>query len=123
VSRESDREILGRIDRIVGHIMNKKGEDIVVIDVRGVTSIADFFIVATGNSGVHVKAISDEIREKLKREEQAAPWHVEGEEGRRWILVDYVDIVVHVFDSETRRYFDIEKLYEDAESRRVETDY
>jgi ribosome-associated protein len=123
VSSERDREILGRIDRIVGHIMNKKGEEIVVIDIRGVTSIADFFIVATGNSGVHVKAIADEIREKLKHEEQAAPWHVEGEEGRRWVLVDYVDIVVHVFDSETRRYYDIEKLYEDAESRRVETDY
>ena len=121
--RERNAETLHQVDQIVRHIMNKKGDDIVIIDVRNITSVADYFILTTGNSGVHIKAIADEIREKLKRDEHVRPWHVEGEEGRRWILLDYVDIVVHVFVRETRAYYDIEKLYEDAESRRVKTDY
>jgi ribosome-associated protein len=120
--RASDEEISKLVDRIVHHIVNKKGEDIVIIDVRSVTSVADYFIIATGNSGVHVRAIADEVREKLKRENSMAPWHVEGLEGQHWVLVDYVDIVVHIFDRKTREYYDIEKLYEDAESRRVKAD-
>ncbi len=107
------------VEKAIGHIVNKKGDDIVVLDLRKVTSIADFFVIATGNSNVHVKAIADEVREKLKRDDRVLPWHVEGEEGQKWILIDFVDVVVHVFDQATRKYYDLEKLYDDAESRRV----
>jgi ribosome-associated protein len=109
-------------ERIVGHIIDKKGDDIVILDLRKVTSIADFFVVATGNSSVHVKAIADEIHEKLKRDGHEIPWHIEGVEGRRWILIDYVDVVAHIFDRETRSFYEIEKLYDDAPSRRIKTD-
>ena len=111
------------VDRIIDLIMDKKGEDIVVLDLRKVTSISDFFIIATGSSTVHVRAIADEIQERLKKEDRIAPWHVEGYEAQRWILLDFVDIVVHLFDAETRAYYLLEKLWKDAESRRIETNY
>ncbi|MCE5250713.1 ribosome silencing factor [bacterium] len=111
------------VDRIVDLIMEKKGEDIVVLDLRNITSVSDFFIIATGNSSVHVKAIADEVREKLKNNYSIKPWHVEGYEAQKWILLDYVDIVVHVFDAGTRTYYSIEKLWDDAGVRKIETDY
>lgn len=111
------------VDRIVHHIMEKKGEDIIVIDLHGISSISDFFIIATGTSDVHLKAISDEIREKMKKEEKIIPWHVEGYKVSRWILLDYVDIVVHIFDPETRSYYSLEKLWNDADIQHIETQY
>ncbi len=108
---------------LIDFIMEIKGEDIVVLDLRGISSVSDFFIITTGNSSVHVKAIADEIREKMKKEKKIIPWHAEGYEARKWILLDYVDIVVHIFDSDTRSYYMLEKLWEDAKSRQVETNY
>ena len=111
------------VDRIIDLIMSKKGENIVILDLRKVSSISDFFIVTTGNSAVHVKAIADEIKDKLKKEDTIRPWHVEGYTAQKWILLDYVDIVVHVFDEETRSYYSLEKLWDDAGFRRIETNY
>ena len=111
------------VDRIVDLIMDKKGEDIVVIDLREVTSVSDYFIIVSGTSSVQVKAIADEIQDKLKKENNVVPWHVEGYEAQKWILLDFVDIVVHIFDVETRNYYMLEKLWEDAESRHIETNY
>ena len=111
------------VDRIIELIQSKKGEDITVLDVRKITSVADFFIIATGSSNVHVRAIADEVRHKLKTDDGIMPWHVEGFEGLKWVLLDYVDIVVHVFDQKTRDYYSIEKLWEDAVFRRIEPDF
>ena len=116
-------KIKSSVERIIHCIMEKKGEDIVVIDLKGISSISDFFVITTGNSNVHLKAIAEEIREKMKKEENVIPWHVEGYEAQKWILIDYVDIVVHIFDQETRSYFTLEKLWDDAEIQRIETDY
>jgi ribosome-associated protein len=123
LNEEKNSETELNVERIIHYIMEKKGNDIVVLDLREITSIADFFIITDGNSNVHVKAISDEIREKMAKEYGVYPWHMEGTVGQKWILIDYVDIVVHVFDEETRHFYDIEKLYEDAGKRRVDTDY
>ena len=111
------------VDRIVDLIMNKKGEDIVVLDLRKVSSISDFFILTTGSSGVHVRAIADEVKIMLKKEDSIAPWHIEGYSAQKWILIDYVDIVVHVFDKDTRSYYSLEKLWKDAGFRTIETNY
>jgi len=111
------------VEHIINLIMEKKGEEILVIDLRGVTSISDFFIIATGNSSVHVKAIAEEIFEKMKKVHNSVPWHTEGYEARKWILLDYVDIVVHIFDHDTRSYYSLEKLWEDAPFRQIETNY
>ncbi len=109
------------VDQIVYHIMEKKGTDIVVIDLHGISSISDFFIIATGTSNVHLKAIADEIRDKMKKENGIIPWHIEGYEAQRWVLLDYVDIVVHIFNSETRSYYSLEKLWDDADIQHIET--
>ena len=108
------------MENIIKYIVDKKGEDIAVLDLRGVSSVSDFFILTTGTSNVHLKAIADEIREKLKKDANIIPWHLEGIEALKWVLLDYVDIVVHIFDKETRAYYSLEKLWEDAHVRHVE---
>ncbi|MFC1511966.1 ribosome silencing factor [Candidatus Latescibacterota bacterium] len=112
-----------QVEHIIEIIQSKKGEDITLLDVRGVTSIADFFVLTSGSSNVHVKAIADEVRIKMKKDDGMLPWHAEGFEALTWVLIDYVDIVVHVFDRDTRQYYAIEKLWKDAVTRHVETDY
>ncbi len=123
MSNSNNDNLEKNVESIINLIMEKKGEDIVVLDLRDISSISDFFIITTGNSSVHVKAICDEIREKIKTNNRTIPWHVEGYEALKWILIDYVDIVVHIFDSDTRLYYSIEKLWEDAKSRQIETNY
>ena len=108
------------VENIIKYIVDKKGEDITVLDLRGVSSVSDFFILTTGTSNVHLKAIADEIREKLKKDANIIPWHLEGIEVLKWVLLDYVDIVVHIFDKETRAYYSLEKLWDDADIRHVE---
>ena len=122
ISNNSD-DVEKNVERITNLIMEKKGEDIVILDLRKITSVADFFIITTGNSNVHVRAIAEDIREKMKKENKTIAWHIEGLKAQRWILIDYVDIVVHIFDYDSRLYYSIEKLWEDAKSRRVKTNY
>jgi len=121
VSQTQDTE--RTVDRIVDLIMSKKGEDIILIDLRKVSSISDFFIITTGSSGVHVRAIADEVKIMLKKEDSIAPWHIEGYSAQKWILIDYVDIVVHIFDKDTRSYYSLEKLWKDAGFRTIKTNY
>ena len=123
MSNSNNNNLEKNVESIINLIMEKKGEDIVVLDLRSISSVSDFFIITTGNSNVHVKAICDEIRDKMKKNNKTVPWHVEGYEAQKWILIDYVDIVVHIFDSDTRLYYSIEKLWEDAKSRQIETNY
>ena len=91
-----------------------KAEDIVALDLRSTSSICDFFLIASGNSEQHVRALGEAV-EKGLRERGVRVWHREGTEGRRWILLDYVDVVVHVFHHETREYYRLENLWADAE--------
>ncbi|MFC1651154.1 ribosome silencing factor [Candidatus Latescibacterota bacterium] len=123
MSSKKSYDVEKNVERIIDLIMEKKGEDIVVLDLRDISSVADFFIVVSGNSNVHVRAIADGLREKLKKDDKILPWHIEGFEAQRWILIDYVDIVVHIFDYEAREYYSIEKLWEDSKSRKIETFY
>ena len=96
---------------------SKKASDLVALDLRELGGVADYFLICSGGSDVQVKAIADAIDEKL-RERGARPWHVEGLEGRRWVLLDYVEFVVHVFHHKTREYYLLERLWGDA--RKVE---
>ncbi|MFC1606344.1 ribosome silencing factor [Candidatus Latescibacterota bacterium] len=108
------------VKRIIDLILDKKGEDIAILDLRELSSFSDFFVIATGSSSVHVKAVADEIQEKLKKEDKTMPWHTEGYEAQKWILLDYVDVVVHIFDKGTREYYKLEKLWEDAEIQYID---
>ena len=101
------------IDRIVEHIFNKKGYDVKILDLRNLTTIADYFVICTGDSDTQVKAIADEV-DKRMRDEGVRSWHTEGYRSLNWVLIDFVDIVVHVFKKESREHYNLEKLWGDA---------
>lgn len=98
---------------------NKKGYDVKIIDLRNVALFADYFVICSADSDTQVKAIADEIDEKLK-EQGIRSWHKEGYKALQWVLLDYVDIVVHVFKKEAREYYNLERLWGDAPSWVVE---
>ena len=93
----------------------KKARDVVALDLRELEGVADYFLICSGSSEVQVRAIADAIDEKL-RERGARAWHVEGFEGRRWVLLDFVEVVVHVFHERTREYYMLDRLWGDARS-------
>ena len=96
---------------------SKKAIDMVGLDLTPLEGVADYFLICSGSSEPQVRAIAEEVEDKL-REAGARAWHVEGREGRRWVLLDFVDVVVHVFHEKTREYYLLERLWGDA--RRVD---
>ncbi|MGY3054457.1 ribosome-associated protein [Pedobacter sp. UYEF25] len=98
-------------------IQEKKGEDIVRLDLRNIhSSVADFFIICSANSGTQVKAIADSVEEQVYKKIQVDPRHKEGFENADWIILDYFDVVIHIFKTEKRQFYGIEELWGDAES-------
>lgn len=95
----------------------KKALDIVIIDMRKFPTICDYFVIASGTSTPQIDAIADNIAEKL-REKRERLFHREGNAAARWILLDYGDVVAHVFYEETRRFYDLERLWGDAPHKR-----
>jgi ribosome-associated protein len=93
--------------------LTKRGEDVVLLDLSGVDAVCDYFVIATGQSEVQVKAIADAVEEGMSKHGRK-PWHVEGYEARRWILLDYVDFVVHVFHVRAREYYLLDRLWGDV---------
>jgi ribosome-associated protein len=91
----------------------KKAFDILILDLRGLTYITDYFVICSGNSTTQVSAISEWIGYNLAKSGEH-PSHVEGEAESRWVLMDYGDVVVHIFDEQTRIYYGLEKLWNDA---------
>ena len=102
---------------IVKGMQEKKGEEITVLDLRGIkNAVADFFVICTGNSDTHVDAISDSVEAFVHKEFKENPWHREGSQNKEWVLLDYVNVVVHVFKRESREHYGIEHLWGDAET-------
>ena len=95
--------------------VSKKAHDLVGLDLRELNGVADYFLICSGSSEVQVKAIAEAVDDKL-RESGARVWHVEGFEGRRWVLLDFVEVVVHVFHQKTREYYMLDRLWGDARS-------
>ena len=98
--------------------LEKKAEDVKVFDLRKLTSITDYFVICTGSTDTQVRAIADHIADEFA-EEGIKPWHIEGLERSHWILLDYVNFVVHVFDPQTREYYGLERLWGDADFQEV----
>ena len=99
--------------RISELMLEKKGLDVIIIDVRKITTLTDFFILCTSESGPQTRAITDHIDLEMKKEGIEA-WHIEGYQYLDWVLLDYVNIVVHVFSSEAREYYEFERLWADG---------
>jgi ribosome-associated protein len=94
--------------------VDRKGQDVLLLDLRGLTSATDWFLLATGESDVQVRSIAERIEARLREEHDVRPWHVEGLQTARWVLLDYVDFVVHVFHREARDYYQLDRLWGDA---------
>ncbi|MEJ7557009.1 MAG: ribosome silencing factor [Pedobacter sp.] len=98
-------------------IQEKKGNDIVRLDLRELkSSVSDYFIICSANSSTQVKAIADSVEEEIYKNTQTDPWRKEGQETADWIILDYFDIVVHVFKTEKREFYGIEDLWGDAQT-------
>ena len=95
--------------------LDKKAIDLTVLDVQGVSSVTDYFLVCSGRSAPHVKTIAEAIREELK-EDGVRPLHAEGQAESGWVLLDYGDVLMHVFLEDTRAYYALERLWGDAPS-------
>ena len=104
---------LDRAKQIAALIDNKKGEEVRVLQIGTLTTIGDYFVVATGNSTTQVKALADEVEEKLSAE-GLEPKRIEGYAAASWILLDYYDVIVHIFLKETREFYALERLWGDA---------
>jgi len=101
-------------ERIAVLSLDKKALKVIVLDLHQLTPVTDYFVICSGESELQVKAIVDHIEETLRTENNLKPWHVEGYGNLRWVLMDYVDVVAHVFRPEVRDYYGLERLWGDA---------
>ncbi len=103
----------------VSALDDKKGCDVKVIDISEVTVIADYFVIAGGNNRNHIKTLCDNVEEKLIKEYGRSPKNVEGYTNASWILMDYEDIIIHIFSEEDRLFYDIERLWRDGKDLNI----
>ncbi|MCG8476915.1 MAG: ribosome silencing factor [Cytophagales bacterium] len=109
-------------DLIVLGMLEKKASDILVMDLRNVKgAVADFFVLASGSSDTQVDSIARSVEETVYKTSKEDPWHTEGMENREWVLLDYVNVVAHVFKADVREFFDLEGLWGDAKITKIES--
>jgi len=109
---------------IIEGIENVKGENITLLDLREIDNTpCDYFVICDGNSNTQVNAISCSIQRTVSKALKDKPWHIEGNESASWVLMDYIHIVVHIFQKETREYYNIEDLWGDAKITNITTNY
>ncbi len=107
-------EPLGLATAVAAVLDAKKAEQLRVIRITDISSLADYFVIASGTSNTHVRALADETEEKLL-EKGVSPLRVEGYRSNSWVLLDYEDVVVHIFTPEAREFFDLDRLWADGE--------
>ena len=107
---------------ILQGIEEVKGNDINILDLREIeNTVCDYFVICNGTSNTHVNAIVGSIQKTVSKAIKDKPWHVEGEDNAEWVLMDYVNVVVHVFQKQIREYYDIEGLWGDAKFTTIES--
>ena len=112
------------LTNIIRGIEEVKGNDITIMDLREIdTAVCDYFIICNGNSNTQVNAIVNSIQKIVSKELKDKPWHIEGTDNAEWVLMDYVNIVVHVFQKHIREYYNIESLWGDAKITTIENKY
>ena len=112
--------VTGAAQRAANLCLDMKANDVVLLNLQGVTDMTDYFVIASGTSDTHVRSIGEHIVEAL-RKEGIKVHHAEGLQGGRWVLLDFVDFVVHVFHPALRAFYQIERLWSDAEQVSIET--
>ncbi|MBM6498855.1 MAG: ribosome silencing factor [Flavobacterium sp.] len=120
--KEAQTDVL--LANIIKGIEEVKGNDIEILDLREIdTAVCDYFIICNGNSNTQVNAIVNSIQKLVSKELKDKPWHVEGTDNGEWVLMDYVNIVVHVFQKQIREFYNIEGLWGDAKITSIQTNY
>jgi len=110
------------ITLILEGIQNVKGHDVLLLDLRKIENhVCDYFIICNGTSNTQVRAIIGSIQKTVSKSIHDKPWHVEGEDNAEWVLMDYVNVVVHVFQKQVREFYDIEGLWGDAKFTTIES--
>ncbi len=115
-------------DQLIAHIIKGieevKGNNIDILDLREIdNTVCDYFVICSGTSNTQVNAIVNSIQKIVSKSLKDKPWHVEGSDNAEWVLMDYVSVVVHVFQKHIREYYDIEGLWGDAKTTTIETNY
>ena len=115
-------------DQLITHIIKGieevKGNDISILDLRDIeNTVCNYFIICNGTSNTQVNAIVNSIQKTVSKSLKDKPWHIEGNENAEWVLIDYVNIVVHVFQKHIREFYDIEGLWGDAKTTTIKTNY
>lgn len=118
-ARRAEADLPADVSRAVELMHDRKAGEVTLLDLRDLSGATDFFLIATGNSDTHVTSIAEHVMDELKREGVRAVG-VEGLRGGRWVLVDYVDFVVHVFHPVAREFYQLERLWGDAPLRVME---
>ena len=112
-SKLDESDIL--LETIIEGVKDVKGKDISILDLRNIeTAICKYFVICSGTSNIHVSSISDNVRKFVSKELNEKPWNTEGKNSAEWILMDYSDIVLHVFQQQTRDFYSLEDLWGDA---------
>ncbi|WP_435579732.1 ribosome silencing factor [Gilvibacter sp.] len=112
------------ITQIIRGIEEVKGQDIEILDLREIeNTVCDYFIICNGTSNTQVNAIVNSVQKSVSKELREKPWHTEGTDNAEWVLIDYVHVVVHVFQKHIREFYDIEGLWGDAHSIKIESTY
>ena len=120
--QESKASVDELIALIIQGVDEVKGQNINLLDLREIENTAcDYFIICNGTSNTHVNAIVGSIQKTVSKAIQDKPWHVEGEDNAEWVLMDYVNVVVHVFQKQVREFYDIEGLWGDAKFTTIES--
>ena len=112
------------VEVVVEGIQDKKGEDIVVLDLRKIKSaVCSFFVVCHGNSDRQVEALADSVKQMVRKKVNDSPIGSEGTSNAEWVLLDYFDVIVHIFKKETRDFYQLEELWADAEIKEIVSEY
>ncbi|MBL7898529.1 MAG: ribosome silencing factor [Crocinitomicaceae bacterium] len=116
-----DKAIRQLIETMVDGLQDVKGKDIVILDLTNLSNaVTDYFIIATGDSSTQVEGMASAVVRKTRKELKERPWHEEGVGNSEWILLDYVNVVVHIFFRETREFYNLEDLWADAKRTEIE---
>ncbi len=122
LKRENETDQL--ITQIIKGIEEVKGQEIEILDLREIeNTVCDYFIICTGGSNTQVNAIVNSVQKTVSKALKEKPWHIEGSNNAEWVLMDYVHVVVHVFQKHTREFYNIEGLWGDAKIVKIETTY
>ena len=120
--KQSNSDLL--ITTIISGIEDVKGKEITILDLREIeNTVCNYFIICEGTSNTQVNAIVNSVQRKVSKSLKDNPWHIEGNDNAEWVLMDYVNVVVHVFQKHIRDYYDIDGIWGDAVTTTIETSY